>query len=144
MSHSSNSSDESEGDAKHRQYPFGLSSYQLFFFVVLVGLITPGLVVYFLETANLSGVADLVWIVGYGTTIFVLWFMWIRPLDLIGSFGHDASLAETDAEDASEEADEESTDQEASHAGSVSVADAEQPDTTEDRPNEIDTSADTE
>lgn len=144
MGQSSNSSDDSGGDAEHRRYPFGLSSYQLFFFVVLVGLITPGLVVYFLETANLSGVADLVWIVGYGTTIFVVWFIWIRPIDLIGSSGHDASLSETDAEDASEEADEESTDEEASHAGSASVADPERADPTEDRPTETEPSADTE
>ena len=99
-----------EGD--QRGYPFGLSSRQLFVLVVLVGLIGPGLLVYTLEQANLSAAADLVWIVGYGTTIFVVWFIWIRPLDLVGSSAQDVSLTEesdqpetdTDDHDAESEA----------------------------------------
>ena len=81
-------------EADQRGYPFGLSSRQLFVLVVLVGLIGPGLLVYALEEANLSAVADFVWIVGYGTTIFVVWFLWVRPLDLVGSSGQDTSLTE--------------------------------------------------
>lgn len=144
MSQSSSSSDDSEGDAEHRQYPFGLSSYQLFIFIVLVGLIGPGLVVYLLETANLSGVADLVWIVGYGTTIFVVWFIWIRPINLIGSSGHDASLSDTDDEDATEEDSEESTADSSSHSESSSAADAKQPATDEDQGHRTDPPADAE
>ncbi|WP_254547298.1 hypothetical protein [Halomarina pelagica] len=142
MGQSSNSSDDGGGEAEYRQYPFGLSSYQLFFFVVLVGLITPGLVVYFLETSNLSGIADLVWIVGYGTTVFVVWFIWIRPLDLIGSSGHDTSLPDTDAEDASADEDEESIDEEASNSGSDAATDTKRPDATKERSTETDPTAD--
>lgn len=142
MGQSSNSSDGGGSEAEYRQYPFGLSSYQLFFFVVLVGLITPGLVVYFLETANLSGIADLVWIVGYGTTVFVVWFIWIRPLDLTGSSGHDTSLPDTDAEDASAAEDEESIDEEASNSGSDSATDTKQPDATKERTTDTDPTAD--
>jgi hypothetical protein len=32
-----------------------------------------------------------VWIVGYGTTIFVVWYVWVRPLELIGSSAQDWS-----------------------------------------------------
>ncbi|MFC4986764.1 hypothetical protein [Saliphagus infecundisoli] len=78
-------------EANQRGYPFGLSSRQLF---VLVGLINSGFLVYALEEANLSAVVDLVWIVGYGTTISVVWFIWIRPLDLVGTSAQDTSLTE--------------------------------------------------
>jgi hypothetical protein len=80
---------EPDTESGQREYPFGLSSRQLFVFVVLVGLIAPGLLVYALEEANLSAIGDLVWIVGYGTTVFVVWFIWIRPMDLVGSSGQD-------------------------------------------------------
>ncbi|MFC6616133.1 hypothetical protein ACFQAS_14580 [Halopenitus salinus] len=80
--------------ADQREYPFGLSSPQFAVLVVLIGLIGPGLLVYTLEQANLSAVADLVWIVGYGTTIFVVWFIWLRPLDFSGSSAQDTSLTE--------------------------------------------------
>nr|WP_233340797.1 hypothetical protein [Haloprofundus sp. MHR1] len=81
-------------EADQREYPFGLSSPQFAVLVVLIGLIGPGLLVYTLEQANLSAVADLVWIVGYGTTIFVVWFIWLRPLDFSGSSAQDTSLTE--------------------------------------------------
>jgi len=91
---------ENEGNATshtksdQQRYPFGLSSPQFAVLVVLVGLIGPGLLVYTLEQANLSAVADLVWVVGYGTTIFVVWFIWLRPLDLVGSSAQATSLTE--------------------------------------------------
>jgi hypothetical protein len=84
----------SHTEADQQKYPFGLSSPQFAVLVVLVGLIGPGLLVYTLEQANLSAVADLVWIVGYGTTVFVVWFIWLRPLDFAGSSVQDTSLSE--------------------------------------------------
>lgn len=101
----------SHTEADQQQYPFGLSSPQFAVLVVLVGLIGPGLLVYTLEQANLSGVADLVWIVGYGTTVFVVWFIWLRPLDFAGSSAQDTSLSEESerSEPKSEGADGEST-----------------------------------
>lgn len=91
---------ENEGNATshtksdQQRYLFGLSSPQFAVLVVLVGLIGPGLLVYTFEQANLSAVADLVWIVGYGTTVFVVWFIWLRPLDFAGSSAQDTSLSE--------------------------------------------------
>ncbi|MDS0243900.1 MULTISPECIES: hypothetical protein [unclassified Haloferax] len=84
----------SHTESDQQRYPFGLSSPQFAVLLVLVGLIGPGLLVYTLEEANLSTVADLVWIVGYGTTIFVVWFIWFRPLDLVGPSAQDTSLIE--------------------------------------------------
>jgi len=78
-------------DSPPRDYLFGLSSRQLFVLVVIVGLIGPGLGVYALEQANLSTVADFVWIVGYGTTVLVVWFIWLRPLDFSGSSAQETS-----------------------------------------------------
>ncbi|MDT3437643.1 hypothetical protein [Haloarcula sp. 1CSR25-25] len=102
-----NATSHTEGD--QHEYPFGLSSPQFAVLIVLVGLIGPGLLVYTLEQANLSVVADLVWILGYGTTIFVVWFMWIRPLDIVGSSAQDVSLTEESeqSDKATEEGDSE-------------------------------------
>jgi len=92
----STSTDESE-DAR---YPFGLSSKPFFVLVVVVGLIGPGLLVYTLEQANLSGIADFVWVIGYGTTVFVVWFVWLRPVDFVGQAAQDLhSESKTEAED---------------------------------------------
>ena len=95
MSNSTKTSDE-------RQYPFGLSSRQLFFLVVVVGLIGPGFAVNILDRANLRLLSDIVWVVGYGSTIFVLWFIWIRPLDLVGPSGLDISQTHGDENEEAE------------------------------------------
>jgi hypothetical protein len=96
--------------SNQREYPFGLSRLQFAGFVMVVGLIGPGFLVYALEQANLSGVADFVWMVGYGTTIFVVWFIWLRPLNLVGPSGQEISLTEESeqSETAPDEGDSES------------------------------------
>ena len=123
----------SHTEADQQQDLFGLSSPQFAVLVVLVGLIGPGLLVYTLEQANLSTVADLVWIVGYGTTIFVVWFIWLRPLDFSGSSTQNTSLTEESGQSgtAAEERDSESdsSDRTESSAEDSTLA-------TEDRPKE--------
>ena len=96
MTNTTESHDENEANATNQQYAFGLSSRQLFVLVVIVGLIGPGLVVNLLERANLELLADIVWVIGYGTTVFVLWFIWIRPLNLVGPSGLDISRTHND------------------------------------------------
>lgn len=91
-------------DDDTRHYPFGLSSRQLFVFVVLVGLIGPGLVVAMLEQANLSTLATFVWITGYGTTVFVVWYIWLRPIDLVGAGSQEVSRTDSDDTDPSSNA----------------------------------------
>lgn len=103
----SNSTPADESDAS--RYPFGLSSKPFFVLVVVVGLIGPGLLVYILEQANLSGAADLVWFVGYGTTVFVVWFLWLRPVNFTGPTAQDLpSESKTEAEGDRDETDTES------------------------------------
>jgi len=89
MSEQSEPEVEQSTETNAQEYPFGLSSQQLFALVALVGIIGPGLAVYTLERANLPLAADLVWIVGYGTAVLVVWYIWLRPLDLIGSSDQD-------------------------------------------------------
>ncbi|REA00923.1 hypothetical protein DEQ92_19185 [Haloferax sp. Atlit-6N] len=90
---------EDESDEETRRYPFGLPSRLSFLVVVTIGLIGPGFGVYILEGADLSLAADIVWIIGYGTTIFVVWYVWIRPLELLGSSAQDWSeLEDVDAD----------------------------------------------
>ncbi|UIP01605.1 hypothetical protein Hbl1158_16760 (plasmid) [Halobaculum sp. CBA1158] len=96
-----------------QKYPFGLSSPLLFVVVVVIGIIGPGLAVYALDSAGLRLLSDIVWVTGYGTTIFVVWYIWLRPLDLTGSSGMDVSeIREKPADDepAGEQADESPTD----------------------------------
>lgn len=99
----------SPAESQQRAYPFGLSANQFTILVVLIGLIGPGLLVFVFEQANLPAAADLVWIIGYGTTIFVAWFMWLRPIDLAGPTSRDASGTEVwdKPEPAAEEVDNE-------------------------------------
>jgi hypothetical protein len=90
MTHSTDTDDGASGDPDQpNPYPFGLSSGQFFVLVVLVGLLGPGFLVNWLEQANLPQLGNVVWVMGYGTMVFVVWFVWIRPLDLIGPTGQD-------------------------------------------------------
>ena len=131
---------EPRSESDHRNYPFGLSSRQLFAFVVLVGLIGPGLAVYTLEQANLSAIADLVWIVGYGTTVLVVWYIWLRPLNLIGSSAQDTSV--TDEANQSETGnDEQHDDSDTSDTVETQVQDLP---TTKDNTSRISTEGDSE
>jgi len=52
-------------------------------------VLVPGLAKYALTVAGYNVVGDIVWIVGYGVGALVLWFLWIRPLDLTGPRGSD-------------------------------------------------------
>ena len=90
-------SDDTERTTEDQKYPFGLSSTVLFILIVLMGLIMPGLLVTLLERTNLSVLADIVWVFGYGTTIFSVWYIWIRPLNLVGPSKQETTRTEPDA-----------------------------------------------
>lgn len=47
----------------------------------MTGIIVPGVLDYLFTTAGFSQIATGVWVVGYGITIFILWYGWMRPLD---------------------------------------------------------------
>ncbi|SEA32573.1 hypothetical protein SAMN04488065_2674 [Haloplanus vescus] len=123
MSEQTEMGDDRSTETDSKRYPFGLSSQQLFVLVALVGIIGPGLGVYIFEQANLPLVADLVWIVGYGTAVLVVWFIWLRPLDLVGSRDQDVFTAD-DTESSPNEDDNRTGDQsgstESTNSGSTS------------------------
>ena len=52
-----------------------------------LGVVVPGLLKYLLTTAGYPALGTAVWVSGYLTAILVLWYVWIRPLDLKGTAG---------------------------------------------------------
>ena len=59
-----------------------LGSRGKFVAVLLTGIVGTGLLVMVLSSAGYPTVGNVVWVLGYGTMVFVLWYGWIRPLDL--------------------------------------------------------------
>lgn len=56
----------------------------LFGLVLAAGVIIPGFVVWGLSAVGYDTIGTLVWIVGYLSMTLVVWYRWIRPLDLTG------------------------------------------------------------
>jgi len=52
--------------------------------VLLVGVAGTGIVRRLLGEAGLNDLGAVVWILGYGGTVLVVWYGWIRPLDIGG------------------------------------------------------------
>ena len=63
------------------------SDHLLFALVLLVGVAGTGLVRRFLREAGLEAIGWLVFVVGYGGMVLVLWHVWLRPLELTGPTG---------------------------------------------------------
>lgn len=74
-----------------------LGSREAFALVALVGVAGTGLSVWLLNQVGLDSLGSLVWLVGYGTTVLVLWYGWIRPLDITGP----TEVESTESSDAS-------------------------------------------
>lgn len=49
--------------------------------IAAIGIVMTGVVVNILNRVGPAGSADVMWIFGYGTTIFVLWYLLVRPID---------------------------------------------------------------
>ncbi|MFC7134745.1 MULTISPECIES: hypothetical protein [Salinibaculum] len=81
-----------------------LGSRRAFALVVLVGVAGTGIAVRLVNAAGYSLLGSAVWAIGYGTTVFVLWYGWVRPLDLTGQTspaadrGEDAPPEPTDGD----------------------------------------------
>jgi hypothetical protein len=52
-----------------------------------LGVMVPGFVKYVLTTAGYEALGTAVWVSGYLTAILIIWYVWIRPLDLQGTSG---------------------------------------------------------
>lgn len=55
--------------------------------VITAGIILPGVANYALRVAGASTAGTIVWVVGYASMVLVVWYGWIRPLDLTGPGG---------------------------------------------------------
>jgi hypothetical protein len=107
MTRSAQAENDSE-TAQSKRYPFGLSSRVFIVLVIASGLIVPGFLVYLLDSVGLRILSDIVWIVGYGSMVILVWYIWIRPLDLSGAAAQESSPS-------SEETDENQSDETTSH-----------------------------
>lgn len=61
-----------------------LGSRKAFALILLVGVAGTGIAVRLVNAAGYNLLGSALWFVGYATTIFVLWYGWLRPLDLTG------------------------------------------------------------
>ncbi|MFC7156707.1 hypothetical protein ACFQPA_22030 [Halomarina halobia] len=52
--------------------------------VATLGVVVPGVADYALTTLGAPGLGRIVWALGYGTTVVVLFVLFIRPLDIGG------------------------------------------------------------
>jgi hypothetical protein len=55
--------------------------------VLVVGVAGTGIVRRFLGELGYNGIGRVVFVLGYGPTVFVLWYGWIRPLEITGPTG---------------------------------------------------------
>lgn len=62
----------------------GLSEKAKFALVLSSGVVFPGLANYALGAAGYSTLGSLVWVLGYVGAVLILWYIWVRPLDLTG------------------------------------------------------------
>ncbi len=52
-----------------------------------LGVVVPGLLKYALTAAGYAALGTAVWVSGYLTAVLVVWYVWVRPLDLTGTAG---------------------------------------------------------
>jgi len=52
--------------------------------IIVAGIVLPGLARRFLGEAGYDSVGVVVFILGYAGMIFLVWYGWIRPLELTG------------------------------------------------------------
>ncbi|NHN46959.1 hypothetical protein G9464_05025 [Halostella sp. JP-L12] len=52
--------------------------------VLAAGVLIPGMAKYFLTSAGYATLGSVTWALGFGTMVFVVWYVWFRPLDITG------------------------------------------------------------
>jgi hypothetical protein len=55
--------------------------------VVVSGVVLPGVARWALGRAGYGGVGTVVFVLGYAGMVFLVWYGWIRPLELTGPAG---------------------------------------------------------
>jgi hypothetical protein len=59
-----------------------LTSRRAFALVLAVGVVGTGIVVALFSAAGYRTLGSAIWVVGYGTMVLILWWGWLRPLDM--------------------------------------------------------------
>lgn len=71
---------------------------KLAFGLVLAAIVVvPGLATAVINSLGYSTLGSITWVIGYGSGVFAIWFVWLRPLDLRGPSGGSVEDAERDA-----------------------------------------------
>lgn len=55
--------------------------------VVVVGIVVPGVLSYWLDSAGFRLVSDVVWVGGYALMIATVWYGWLSRIELTGPSG---------------------------------------------------------
>lgn len=62
-----------------------LSGKSAFVLVLITGVVVPGVMNYVLAVVlGQEMLGRIVWILGFGMMVFVIWYGWLRPLDFKG------------------------------------------------------------
>ncbi|WP_224449051.1 hypothetical protein [Haloprofundus salilacus] len=56
----------------------------LLILILFTGIVATGIARRTLGELGYNGIGEIVFVVGYGSMILVLWYGWIRPLDITG------------------------------------------------------------
>lgn len=65
----------------------GVREKVAFVLIIAIGVIGSGVANYALTEVGAPTLGTIVWMFGYAMTVFVLWYIWIRPLDITGPNG---------------------------------------------------------
>ncbi|WP_262174578.1 hypothetical protein [Haloarcula laminariae] len=65
----------------------GITYTPLAIFLAASFIAGTGILIYILEQNGQPIASDLIWVVGYGTTVCILWFIWLQPLEFRGPSG---------------------------------------------------------
>lgn len=63
-------------------------------FTAAAAVIIPGVADYALAAMGYETLATLVWVSGYGFGVIVIWYVWVRPLDITAPDGIQTSEGE--------------------------------------------------
>lgn len=58
-----------------------------FGFALALGVVVPGLLKYTLTEIGYAALGTAVWVTGYLTAVLLIWYIWVRPIDLQGASG---------------------------------------------------------
>ena len=75
---------DTDTDEDGDEAPFFTRDKLLLVTVVVAGIVLPGIARRFLGEAGYSGLGTIVFVLGYAGMIFLVWYGWIRPLNLTG------------------------------------------------------------